>query len=189
MKTLRELLKKEVNTFNTAIEWVGDKTIEQVVNECNRGDLLLLLANDLKLNERKIIACAGHCVNTVRNLIELMEDERVSKCVDLCMKFEDESISFEELGKVREDVYKAWKDARDAGRDNSVANSAYFATLALEAAYSYSAVHFVARAAAYYFTNNYAATARKENELQTANIVRERLGQDIINKVNQLLNN
>lgn len=201
MKTLRELLK-EFNASEFAIILSGNKTIEQVVSECNRGDWLLWIASKLELPERKLIACAGHCVNTVR---DLMIDERSIKCVDLCMKFEDESISYEELKKVREDADDAADDAcaaRDATRDAD--DYATFSAAADYAAEAAAAAAGVADAALYTteaassraaseavadYAAEAAAVARKENELQTANIVRERLGQDIINKVNELLNN
>ena len=182
MNTLKELLI-QFDACTQTREWVGNKTIEEVVKECHRGDWLLYLAKLIKLPERKIISCAGHCVNTVRNL---MKDERTIKLLDMCMKFEDESISFEEL-----------EVARDAALDAAIADAAALA----RAAASCCVDVYAARAAAAYAADACAiaddladaaytaADAHKENQLQTANIVRERIGQDIINKVNQLLNN
>ncbi len=44
MKTFKQYLES-LKACDDAIEWAGDKTIEQVVAECHRGDWLLWLAN------------------------------------------------------------------------------------------------------------------------------------------------
>ncbi len=106
MKTLKELLI-EFDACSPAIEWAGDKNIEEFVKECHKGELLLWLAKKLELPERKLITC-----NTAY------------------WSFASSFLSVEPFG-----------------------------------------------------------TIHKENQLKTANIVRERLGKDIINKVNELLNN
>ena len=150
MKTLKELLS-ELKSQYEFIEWVNDKTIEQVVKECDRGGWLMFLVVKLELDRRKAIATNGHIANTVRHL---MKDERSVKYVDLCMNFEDTSISFEELKTCASDAMEA---------------VSYFAD--------------------YYDDKPTLSSYDAEHQLQTANIVRERLGKDIINKVNQLLNN
>ena len=176
MKTLKELLI-QFDACAPAIKWAGDKTIEEVVKECHRGDWLLWLAKKIELPERKIISCAGDCANTVRHL---MKDERSTKVVDLCMNFEDESISFEELEIARDDARAAYAAAYDDADEAYLTARAYAARAAARDARALAA-EAAARAAA--------AAAYKDNQLQTANIVRERLGNDIVNKVNQLLNN
>lgn len=170
MKTLKELLVKF--NFSYSLEkWVGDKTIEEVVKECHRGDWLLWLAKRLKLPERKLIACAGHCANTVKHL---MKDKKSIKLVKLCMNFEDERISFKKL-----------ENAREAASYYNY-HSSNFTAVAEAIAYTYSDANFTSYVNTLVYADD--AVARKENQLQTANIVRERLGNDIINKVNQLLN-
>lgn len=187
MKTLKELLI-EFDAHIQIQEWAGDKNIEEFVKECHKGEWLLWFAKKLQLPERKIIACAGHCVNTVRNLIE---DENSIQLLDMYMNFEDKSISFKDLEKAREAVYAAAVCADYAAADYAAdyaaaaAEDAFYTTRAAVCAAvcaDYAAASFAARVAA-------RVAAYEENELQTANIVRERLGMDIINKVNKLLNN
>lgn len=43
MKTLKDYLKS-IGACESAVEWAGDKTIEQVVAECHRGDWLRCLS-------------------------------------------------------------------------------------------------------------------------------------------------
>jgi hypothetical protein len=141
MKTFKEYLHS-VDACAAAIEWAGDKPIEQVVTECHRGDWLLWLAKKCGVELQPLTLAKGHCANTVRHL---MSDERSVKAVDVAIAF----------GEGR-----ATRDELDA---------------ATAAAY----------AAAYAATD---AAAAIENRLQAADICRKYIGDLIIEKVNQHLN-
>ena len=160
MKTFKELLI-ELEACNEAREWAEDKTIEQVVEQCHRGDWLLWLASRVNIGLQPLTLAKGHCANTVRHL---MKDKRSIKAVDT-------AIAFGEGKATREDLDAATADAADA----VTAADAADAVAAVAADFAYAA------AAA-------AAAARKENELLTANICRKYIGDLIIDKVNELLN-
>jgi hypothetical protein len=72
MKTFNQYLKS-LEACQTAIDWAGDKTIEQVVADCHRGDWLLWLAKKCGVELQPLTLAKGHCANTVRHL---MSDER-----------------------------------------------------------------------------------------------------------------
>ena len=145
MKTFKKYLHS-VNACQTAIDWAGDKTIEQVVADCHRGDWLLWLASKCDIGLQPLTLAKGHCANTVRHL---MNDDRSLKAVDTAIAFGEGTATREEL---------------DA---------------------AYAAAYAAAAADAYYDAD---AAAAIENRLQTADICRKYIGDLIIEKVNQHLN-
>ena len=142
MKTLEELLIK-LNACEEAVKWAEDKTIEQAVKECHRGDWMLWLAQKVDIELKLLMLAKGHCANTVRNL---MKDERSIKAVDAAIEYGEGKATQENL---------------------------------------YAAAHVAAYAADAVYAATYAA--RKENEIQTADICRKYIGDLIINKVNKLI--
>jgi hypothetical protein len=83
MKTLQELLI-ELNACEDARVWAADKSIEQVITECHRGDWLLWLASKVEMDFQTITLAKGLCANTVRHL---MKDECSIKAVDVAIAF------------------------------------------------------------------------------------------------------
>lgn len=166
MKTLKQLLI-ELDACSEARKWAGDKTIKQVVEQCHKGDWLLWLAARIDIGLQPLTLAKGHCANTVR---QLMKDERSIKAVDVAIAF----------GEGRADRQSLNIAADDAAAASYAATTAAYAVAATTAAY---AAYTVAADAA-----NAAAYAKKENQMQTADICREYIGQLIINKVNGLLN-
>jgi hypothetical protein len=163
MKTFNQYLKS-LEACQTAIDWAGDKTIEQVVADCHRGDWLLWLAQKCDIGLQPLTLAKGHCANTVRHL---MTDNRSIKAVDTAIAFGEGRASREEL---------------DSAAANANAYAAAYAYTAA-AANAYAAA---ARAAA---AADAAATAdATANRLQTADICRKYIGDLIIEKVNQHLN-
>jgi hypothetical protein len=162
---MKEILKK-LNACDPAIEWVADRTIEQAVADCYRGDWLLWLAARLEIDNRKLTLAKGMCANTARHL---MKDEQSINAVDAAIAYGKGEIGNNEL-------------ANAAAAANAAAyadDDAYAA-----AAYAYAAAAANAVNAAAYAAN--AAAAKKENQKQTADICREILGEEIITKFNQL---
>ena len=163
MKTLKELLT-ELNACNEANGWVSDKNIEDAVKEVERGDWLLWLAKKIDIPIKPLTLAKARCAKTV---IHLMKDQRSIDAVNLAEKYGlTDEISDDDL-----------KNAADA--------AAYYAASADAAAYAASAADAAADAAAYYAAS--AAAAKTKNQLQTAYICREILGELIINRVNELL--
>jgi hypothetical protein len=182
MKPFQELLI-ELNACEDARKWAGDKTIEQVVQECHRGDWLLWLAKRVGVELQPLTLAKGHCANTVRHL---MTDERSLKAVDTAIAFGEGKATKEELDKAAVAAadavaYAASADAYDA---SAYAAAAYAAVAAAAATYDAAAADAADAAAAAYAA---AAAARKANQLQTADICRKYIGGLIVKNVTQML--
>jgi hypothetical protein len=145
-----------------AVEWAENKTIEEVVATCHRGDWLLWLAKKCDIGLQPLTLAKGHCANTVRHL---MKDERSINAVDVAIAFGEGKATREEL---------------DAAYAASVAY-AYADADAAAAAAANAASAFPANAA----TN--AAAADAADFLQTADICRKYIGELIVEKINQIL--
>jgi hypothetical protein len=167
MKTFNQYLKS-LEACQTAIDWAGDKTIEQVVADCHRGDWLLWLAKKCGVELQPLTLAKAHCANTVRHL---MTDERSIKAVDVAIAFGQ--------GRASRDELDTAAHAADAAR---AAAAAYAAARTAAYASAYAAA---AAAAAVYAD---AAADTHANRQQTADICRKYIGDLIIEKVNQHLN-
>jgi hypothetical protein len=194
MKTFIELLK-ELNACRQAIEWANGKTIEEVVKDCHRGDWLLWLAFKIQIDIKPLTLAKARCAKTV---IHLMKDKRSIKAVEVAEKFG--------LGKCTIDEFNiAAADAADAAYAAYVAldNPFRAAADAASAVFSSSVTGYSVAAAAAAFAvgsdtfdsfdissaaDAAAAAASRDNQLKTADICRQILGELIINRVNILLN-
>ena len=159
----------ELDACEEAREWAGDKTAEQIINECHRGDWLLWLAQKVYLDFRLLTLAKGKCANTVRHL---MKDERSIKAVDTAIAFGEGKATRDELYATTDDAAYAAAYAADA------AYAAYAAAAATADAAAYAAY-------AYADANSANAAARKQNQLQTADICREVFGKQLL----EILNN
>ena len=144
MKTPMQELLIKLKACVEAREWVGDKTIEQIVEQCHRGDWLLWLAEKVDIGLQPLTLAKGHCANTVRHL---MKDERSINAIDVAITFGEGKASREELSSAAADAAYAASAAADAAAD--------------------------------------AAAAKKQNQMQTADICREYIGGLIIEKCNE----
>jgi hypothetical protein len=170
--TFKELLQN-LRACSDAREWAGDMPIEDVVAKCHRGDWLLWLAKRIDIDGRKLTLAKGHCANTIRHL---MKDERSIKAVDAAIAYGNGEINVSELDAAA--AYAATAAASAADAATAAATAAAYATAAATAA------AYAADASAAYAD----AAAGKQNRMQTADICREFIGQDIIEKVNEILN-
>jgi len=159
MKTFKEYLKS-VNACQPAIDWAGDKPVEQVVAECHRGDWLLWLAQKCGVELQPLTLAKGHCANTVRHL---MTDKRSTRAVDVAIAFGKGRATREEL------------------------DTAAYAAAAAAAAYAdaYAAASAAAYAAAAADAYAAASAAAAANQQETADICRKYIGELIIQKVTQ----
>jgi len=107
---------KSVEACEPAVEWAENKTIEEVVATCHRGDWLLWLAKKCDIGLQPLTLAKGHCANTVRHL---MKDERSIKAVDVAIAFGEGKATREEL-----DAAAAYAAAYDAAY---AAAAAYYA--------------------------------------------------------------
>jgi hypothetical protein len=219
MKTFKKYLHS-VNACPPAIDWAGDKTIEQVVADCHRGDWLLWLAKKCGVELQPLTLAKAHCANTVRHL---MTDERSIKAVDVAIAFGEGRATRDELdtaaaaaADARADAAAAFAAAAAAyAAAKAYANAAFAAAAAAAAcasddadtaAYAAANAAFAAAAAAAACASDDADTAAYANATaaayaaanasadaaanlrQTADICRKYIGDLIIEKVNQHLN-
>ena len=180
MKTFKEYLHS-VDACKPAIDWAGDKPVEQVVAECHRGDWLLWLAKKCGVELQPLTLAKGHCANTVRHL---MSDERSLIAVDVAIAFGEGKATRQELDAAADAADAADAAACVAGYAASAASAAYAAYADDAAAYVGSVVAYAAYAA---YATAYAA-ASAANQQKTADICRKYIGDLIIEKVNQTLN-
>jgi hypothetical protein len=161
---------------NDAVKWLGKRTVEQMVNECERGDWLLWLAQRAGLDLQPLTLAKARCAKTV---IHLMKDERSIKAVEVAERFGLGEATREELAAAADEAADAaadaWEDDYTAYADAVVADAAY---VVADAAYAdaYTAADAAADAV---------DDARKENQMQTANICREVFGEWLINELNK----
>jgi hypothetical protein len=195
---MKELLIK-LNACKEAIEWAGDRTIEQIVKDCYRGDWLLWLAKKIGIELQPLTLAKGHCANTVRHL---MENETSIKAVDMAIAFGEGRATMEELNNAANAAEAASYAAGDAFYAAYAAEAAAASYATAEAAAD-AAADAAARAAydAFYAANadSYAVpygaaahaddaayAAKKQNQKETAEICRKYIGQLIIDKCNEL---
>lgn len=157
-------LLKELNACEDARQWAADKTWQEVYETCHRGDWLLWLFKKTNPDDLQLLTLAkGHCANTVKHL---MKDERSVKAVDAAIAFG--------LGEITKDELTAYYADADAAAD-AYAAAHYYAAAAASAAADVAAADATADAyaAAYAAYAGAYAAAKKENQQQTADIVRK----------------
>ena len=142
---MKELLLK-LKACGPAIDWAGDKTIEEIWATCHRGDWMLWLARKLNIDKRVLTLAKGHCANTVRHL---MKDERSIAAVDMAIKYGEGNATDSELAAAADAAYDATADAYDAYAADYAADAAaaYAAAAAAAAAAAYAAAAYAADAA------------------------------------------
>jgi hypothetical protein len=175
MKELNQFLQ-EINACRPAIQWAGERTIEDVVKDCHRGDWLLWLAKKINLDKRTLTLAKGKCAETV---IDLMKDDRSKAAVKAAIDYGNGLISDDLLQHAADAAYAAAYAAADAATDAAAAADAAYAAYAAAAADAYAA-----DAAAYAAA---AADAFSKNQKLTADICREIIGDQIIQLINSKL--
>ena len=123
MTTFHELLI-DLHACRPAIYWAGDKTIEQVIAECRRGDWMLWLAKRVNIGLQPLTLAKGHCAATV---LHLMKDERSRKAVQAAIDFGEGKITKAELAAAYVAAaaasVAAYADAAAAGTKNKLATA------------------------------------------------------------------
>jgi hypothetical protein len=194
MKNFKQYLKS-LDACKPAVEWAGNKTVEEVVATCHRGDWLLWLAKKCDIGLQPLTLAKGHCANTVRHL---MKDERSINAVDVAIAFGEGKSTRKELdaAKSAADYAAADADGADCAANAASVAAAFAAANAADAAAGYyaaasaadaaTAAYYAADAATYADAYAYAATF-DANRMQTADICRKYIGDLIVEKVNQIL--
>ena len=181
MKTFKDILIK-LKACESGRDWVGDKTVEEFVKDCQRGDWMLWLAKKLDVGIKPLTLTKGYCAKTVEHL---MKDERSKKAVQAAIDFGKGKITKEELDADAYDAATAAAYAAYAAAYAAYA-AAYAADTAADAADTADTADDAAYAA-YAAADTAADDARTKNRLLTADICRKYIGQILIDKVNILL--
>jgi len=144
---------------------------------CPRGDWMLWIAAKLKVDKRLLTLAKGKCAETV---LHLMRDQRSKDAVRAAIDYGHGIISDEQLRITDAAAYAAaaYTAAYAAYAAAYAAAAAYYAAAAAYAAYA--AYYAAYAAAAAYATYDAACAARKQNQLQTANICREILTEVVL---------
>ena len=184
MKTIQTLLK-ELNACNPAREWAKNKSVEEIIQQCDRGDWLLWLALEMRLPFKLLILARARCAKTVAHI---MKDQRSIDAVNVFERFGmTDEVSLDELRKAAD----AAKAAYVAVIPFPHADFAFLiaATRTAYAVYAtdYMVAESAAAAAAWASTDTY-TSAYIENQKQTADICREVFGKELIEAVNAILN-
>ena len=194
---MEELLIK-LNACDEAIEWAGDRTIEEIVKDCDRGDWLLWLAKKIGIELQPLTLAKGHCANTVRHL---MKNERSTEAVDMAIAFGEGRATMEELNNAAAASYAAAAASYAAAAASYAANAASYAANAASyaanaaagaayaaagAAYAAAGAADAAAGAADAAADDAAEAAKKQNQKETAEICRKYIGQLIIDKCKEL---
>ena len=121
-----EVIKK-YDPCQGVINWLGDRTIEEMVNECERGDWLLWLAKHAGVDLKKITLAKGLCAKQVKHL---MTDQRSRDAVDAAISFGKEELSREELDAAANAAEAACSDTYSAVHSSPHVPSGAFSRIA-----------------------------------------------------------
>lgn len=112
---MKDLLLK-LNACQEAINWVGEKSLQEAWDTCPRGDWMLWLYQRMYPNNLKELTLAkGHCANTVRHL---MNNKRSLRAVDVAIAFGEGRATRDELDASAEAAYAAYAYAAAAKNQN-----------------------------------------------------------------------
>jgi hypothetical protein len=171
--TLSEKLTK-MEACQEAIEWVGDKTLDEAWAQCERGDWMLWLAQESGVDKRTLTLAKARCAKLV---VHLMKDERSVKAVEVAERYGLGEATDKELGQARRaavaaaaaDANAATYAGAGAGADANAAT--YAGAVADAAAYAAADDAYDAHAAVAYVA--YAAAEREKVLSQCADICRQ----------------
>ena len=178
-KTLKEFLKKK-RACEDGYLFAKDLTLEEFLATCHRGDWILwLFVKSNPKSIRELTLAKGHCVNTVRYL---MEDERSLRAVDVAIAFGEGKATKEELDSSYAAADASYA-AADAAADSAYAAAYTAAAPAYVAAYTAADSAYVAASAADAAADAAADSASnyKKNLMETADICRKYLPINIWN--------
>jgi len=184
---------KALGACSAGIEWVQDRTPQQMWEECERGDWLLWLAVKLNVDRKLIVLAACKCARESLQYVADAED-RPRRAIETAETWCRGDANLEEVRRAANAADAAYADA-DADADAYAAFAAAFAAYAADAAFAadapFAATYAAATAAAAavaaanaaYATAAYAtadAAARLQSLRQSASYVRDIIPFEII---------
>lgn len=180
---------KKLEACIPAIKWVERNnytTIEEIIDNCSRGDWLLWLAQKCNMELRLFTLAKGLWANTFR---QMMKDERSIKGIDTAVAFGRGEASREELDAAASAAYNAAYTFHTSQINVNADYYAYIAYVAANAIHSSTymvvvANSHVAASSASEEDDSY-ITTRMANLMQAANIFREVFRDELIRIFNE----
>ena len=203
---------EKLNACEEAIIWLkSQKYASEAWQNCERGDWMLWLAKRLNVDDKKLTMAKAMCAKQVEHL---MKDQRSKDALQACFDYANGKITRKELNDTAIAANANAANANAANTNAANANAAYAAYAAAYAAYAaayaayaayanaananaanaiaaYAAVNAIAAYAAVNTTANtavaaYAAYVRKDSLKKSADICREYLTDEVIEKYKKL---
>ena len=176
---------KKLNACEDAVAWSVQygSNYKKAWDECERGDWSLWLAKKLNIDDKKLTMVKAMCAKQVEHL---MKDQRSKDALQACFDYANGKITREELNAAAYAAYAAADAAAAVYDAAAVAYAAYAAYAAAAAAYT---THYAAVYAAAAYTTAYAAVhaaAKKDSLKKSADICREYLTDEVIEKYKKL---
>jgi hypothetical protein len=186
-------LRANITLIGLIADYSMFDSFEDFWDRCKRGDWLLWMATTLHADSRLLVKAKVLCVNIVSHL---MKDKRSANAVAAASRYANGEVALGELEKHHSDAYEAaaaaYAAAAFTSATHAAAHAAYAAyTVCADAAATDSnTAAYVAIAAAVDHQDAAcsASSARAASLLQTANICREVLSKDVLEKVRQQKN-
>ena len=186
---------ENLNACTEARVFAKGKTIEQAVQQCHRGDWLLWLAARLNVDNRLLCLANGKCAETV---LHLMTDQRSRDAVHFALDYGNGLTTNQLIKDIAHDARCAYynhvhqmnaciPDSDECIKFKSFCYAALAADFAVWNGLSLGDSALPAMYAIGYHVRESSQTAMTESQLQTAEICREILGQEIIKKINNLI--
>ncbi len=156
-----------------AIDWVGDRTLDETWLVCERADWMFWILPKLsdRLTHEQIVLLVCECVETVLHLIP--EDEnRPRRAIEVTKAWANGNATIEEVRKASYASTSANAAAAAISYASSYAHAAHAAhayAAAAHAAHAYAAAH----AAAHAYAASYAASCAQH--IKMCNIIRKKV--------------
>ena len=176
-------MKTEIEEYEAckdAVEYREQfNTFQEAWKNCQRGDWMLWIAFKLKVNKRTLTLTKARCAKTV---MHLMEDERSIKAVKVAEKYGLGYATEEELEEASNDAsYASYTSYASAAASNAAYCASYSSAAAAAAYYTSKTAYYAADAI---LLSTKSIEAKKQNELETADICREILTAEVFEKLN-----
>ena len=96
----------ELGACEEAIQWVGDRTLEEAWTDCHRGDWMLWLADEIHVNRKLIVKAACACARLALPHVPAGET-RPLIAIETAEKWCEGEATIEEVRKAAEAAYAA----------------------------------------------------------------------------------
>jgi hypothetical protein len=104
---------ESISACEDALNWIGDKSLSEAWETCNRGDWMIWLINNSEndVTDKQLRLIAVDCARQVQHL---MTDQRSINALDVAERYANGEATYEELAAARDAAWAARAAARDA---------------------------------------------------------------------------